>query len=186
MTVEPVPRPLCQDAPDLRSRGEELRRGWCTRAVSIELQPPTEAAGIRIGATREEAHRQCLAHGEPTPFRRASEVNASLVVHRPSGLSIFVYFDVADGVEAIEFGRPRSRDVVSFRGIDIFDTPADEVLMKLGEHTSIEVDEDGRSATARHLPARAVAIGGSPRATATRHTAGTSSPCSWLGPAHYG
>ncbi len=119
--------------------------------MSIELQPPTEAAGIRIGATREEAHRQCLAHGEPTPFRRASEVNASLVVHRPSGLSIFVYFDVADGVEAIDFGRPRSRDVVSFRGIDIFDTPADELLMKLGEHTSIEVDEDGRSLTAPDL-----------------------------------
>ena len=28
-------------------------------AVGIELQPPAEAAGIRIGATRDEAHRRC-------------------------------------------------------------------------------------------------------------------------------
>lgn len=119
--------------------------------MSIDLQPPAEAAGILIGATREEAHGQCLAHGEPKQFRRGGEVNSSLVVERPTGLSIFVYFDAADTVEAIEFGRPHSRDIVSFRGIDIFDTPADALVKKLREHTSIDIDEDGHSATAPDL-----------------------------------
>ena len=119
--------------------------------MSIDLQPPAEAAGIRIGATREEAQSQCLAHGEPMPFRRGDEVNASLVVERPSGLSIFVYFDATDAVEAVEFGRPRSPEVVAFRGIDIFGTPADALVTQLREITSIDVDEDGHSATAPDL-----------------------------------
>ncbi len=119
--------------------------------MSIDLQPPMEAAGIRIGATRDEARDQCLAHGEPKPFRRGDEVNESLVVERPSGLSIFIYFDVDDAVEAIELGRPQDHDVVSFRGVDIFDTPADVVVMKLREHSSIDVEEGGHSATAPDL-----------------------------------
>jgi hypothetical protein len=56
----------------------------------MDLQPPTEGAGIRVGATRDEARDQCLAHGEPRSFRRSNEANASVVVRRPSGLSIFV------------------------------------------------------------------------------------------------
>jgi hypothetical protein len=53
--------------------------------------------------------------------------------------------------EAVEFGRPRSRDVVTFGGIDIFGTPADALVMKLREITSVDVDEDGHSATAPAL-----------------------------------
>ncbi len=119
--------------------------------MNVDLQPPVEAAGIRIGATRGEARDQCLAHGEPNAFRRWNEVNESLVVQRRSGLSIFVYFDAMDEVEAIEFGRPGSHDTVMYRGIDIFDTPADALLQKLREHTSITVDEAGHSATAPDL-----------------------------------
>ena len=144
------------------TRGEEthwlrsvLRRNWCAGGVlgnvSIDLQPPVEAAGIRIGAARDEAREQCLAHGEPKLFRRSHEANASLVVERPSGLSIFVYFDVADVVEAIEFGRAEGNDVVLFRGIDIFGTPADTLVERLREITSVEVDEGGHSATAPDL-----------------------------------
>ena len=40
-----------------------------------------------------------------------------LIVTRGSGLSIFVYFDAGDSVEAIEFGRPRRSDVVAYRGV---------------------------------------------------------------------
>lgn len=120
-------------------------------AMNFDLQPPVEAGGIRMGATRDEARDQCHAHGEPKPFRRSSEVTTSLVVQRPSGLSIFVYFDAADVVEAIEFGRPQGSDLVSFLGIDIFGTPADTLVEKLREHTSVDIDEDGHSATAPDL-----------------------------------
>ena len=73
------------------------------------------------------------------------------MVERPSGLSIFVYFDVVDAVEAVEFGRSQGSDFVSFRGIDIFGTPADTVVEKLREHTSVDIDEGGHSATAPDL-----------------------------------
>ena len=120
--------------------------------MNIDLQPPTQAAGIRIGANRDEAQDQCLVHGEPKPFRRSNEANASLVVERPSGLSIFVHFDAADAVEAIELGRPEgSDDHVSFRGIDIFGTPADELVELLREHAAIEIEEEEHSVTAPNL-----------------------------------
>ena len=129
----------------------DARRRWSTQAVDIDLQPPTEAAGIRLGATRDEAHDQCLAHGEPKGFRRSNEANRSLVVERPSGLSIFVYFDGADAVEAIELGRPQGSDLVSFRGIDIFGTPADALVEMLRQHAVVEIEEDGHSVTAPDL-----------------------------------
>lgn len=120
--------------------------------MNIHLRPPTEAAGILIGSTRSEARGHCLALGNPSEFRRSDEPSASLVLQRPSGLSIFVYFDQDDFVEAIEFGGPRSgEDVVSYRGFDIFGTPADELIQRLSEHDLIEVSEHGRSVTAPDL-----------------------------------
>ncbi len=120
--------------------------------MDIHLRPPTEAAGIRIGSTRSEARRHCLALGNPSEFRRGDEASPSLVLERPSGLSIFIYFDREDFVEAIEFGRPRSgEDVVSYRGFDIFGTPANELIQRLSEHDRTEVAERGRSVTAPDL-----------------------------------
>jgi hypothetical protein len=54
-------------------------------------------------------------------------------------------------VEAIELGWPQGSDVVLFRGIDIFGTPADTLVERLREVTSIEVEEGGHSATAPDL-----------------------------------
>ena len=102
-------------------------------------------------ATRDEAHDQCLAHGEPKRLRRSNDATTSLVVERPSGLSIFVYFDAADAVEAIEFGRPQGSDLVSLRDIDIFGTPADALVEMLREYAAIEIEEDGHSVTAADL-----------------------------------
>jgi hypothetical protein len=120
--------------------------------VNIHLRPPTEAAGIRLGSSRSDALDQCLAHGQPSEFRRHDESRASFAVKRPSGLSIFVYFDPNDLVEAVEFGRPpNGEDVVSYRGFDIFGTSADELIQRLSEHDRIDVTEDGRSATAPDL-----------------------------------
>lgn len=120
--------------------------------VNIHLQPPTEAAGIPLGSTRADALGHCLALGEPSEFHRNDEARASLVLERASGLSIFVYFDPNDFVEAIEFGRPPGgEDVVSYRGFDIFGTSADELIQRLSVHDRIEVSEHGRSVTAPDL-----------------------------------
>lgn len=117
--------------------------------MNIHLRPPTEGAGIPLGSTRSDALRHCLEHGKPSEFRRNGETRASLVLKRASGLSIFVYFDPEDFVEAIEFGRPRSgEDVISYRDVDIFGTEADELIQRLSEYDRIEVSEQGRSVTA--------------------------------------
>ncbi|HSE68317.1 MAG TPA: hypothetical protein VLB12_15115 [Gemmatimonadales bacterium] len=117
--------------------------------MNIHLRPPTEGAGIPLGSTRSDALRHCLEHGKPSEFRRNGETRASLVLKRASGLSIFVYFDPEDFVEAIEFGRPRSgEDVILYRDVDIFGTEADELIQRLSEYDRIEVSEQGRSVTA--------------------------------------
>lgn len=74
------------------------------------------------------------------------------MLRRPSGLAIFVYFDPDDRVEAIELARPSNgEDVVSYRGLDVFGTAADELIQQLGEHGRIDVTENGHSATAPDL-----------------------------------
>ncbi|MDH2416199.1 hypothetical protein [Nocardioides sp. CER19] len=120
--------------------------------MRIDLRPPTDAAGITIGASRPEAIRSCRALGSPSDFHRGNETSVSLVVERPSGLVTFVYFDSTGSVEAIEFGRPTTdTDVVEYAGVDVFGTPAEELARWLSEHTRVEVADEGRSITAPDL-----------------------------------
>ena len=128
------------------------RAWWCTRKVSLHLPPPIEAAGVPLGSSRSDALRHCLALGEPSEFRRDGEARSSLVTTRASGLSVFVYFDPDDLVEAVEFGRPdNGEDVVSYDGLDIFGTTADELIDRLTQHERIQVSEHGRSVSAPDL-----------------------------------
>lgn len=72
----------------------------------------------------------------------------SLAVRRPRGLSIFVYFDSDDRVEAIEVGRPDGGDdVVLYRDVDVFKTSAADLIERLTAEDVVEVKEQGRSAT---------------------------------------
>lgn len=124
----------------------------CTWLVDIDLHPPVEAAGIHLGMTRSEARRRCAALGEPAEFRRSREANPSLIVERASGLSIFVYFDDGNAVEAVEFGRPcDDEDIVRYRGLDIFSTPAGELVKRLQNQGRIDIAEQGCSVTAPDL-----------------------------------
>lgn len=119
--------------------------------MGITLEPPTGAAGIEIGASRADAEKQCAVHGEPETFRRADETVPSLVVRRSQGATIFVYFDDADTVEAVELGRPDDGESVTFRDLDVFATPADEVMEALNQHAEVEVTDGSHAATAPSL-----------------------------------
>lgn len=119
--------------------------------MGIVLEPPTGAAGVLIGATRAEATRQCTAHGDPEPFRRHDEPNPSLSVRHSSGLFVFVYFDDADVVNAVELGRADNGEIVAFDDIDVFGTPAEDVVEQLRRKTPVEVTDGGRSVTAAGL-----------------------------------
>lgn len=119
--------------------------------MGIELEPPIGAAGVRIGTGRAEATRQCSVHGDPETFRRGDETIASLIVRGTSGPTIFVYFDDEDAVVAVELARPDDGQSVTFGDIDVFGTPADEVIDALGRHAEVEVTEGGHSVTASSL-----------------------------------
>lgn len=124
----------------------EASSGWCTHGVKIELRPPEGVTGVALGATRVEAQEQCARLGDPEEFRRGGEGPVSLVVPRPSGLSLFVYFDGDDRVDAIEIGRPDGdEDSVHLGGLDVFTTPAEDLVEPLrGEHR-VDVEDGGRS-----------------------------------------
>lgn len=119
--------------------------------MGIALNPPTEAAGVHLRASRSEAERQLAAHGEPNTFQRGGEGNPSLVVRAAGGLHVFVYFDDADVVDAVELGRPEGGESVTFDGIDVFSAPAEDVIEQLSRRTSVKVEDGGRSATATQL-----------------------------------
>jgi len=121
---------------------------WSTRRVRFELLPPSEVAGVTIGSTREVARDRCALLGEPEEFRRGGDGPPSFVVRRSSGLSLFVYFDSDDRVEAIEIGRPASdEDVVLHLDHDVFATPAEELIEVCRGGNVVEVDEQGRAVT---------------------------------------
>lgn len=120
--------------------------------MKIELRPPTEMAGIHIGSTRAKAHDECSRLGSPKDFRRGEQEPASFAVRRSGGLSIFVYFDSDDRVNAIEVGRPDDDgDAVFYKDLDVFKTPAEDLIDRLRGYDAVEVDEQGCAVTAPDL-----------------------------------
>ncbi|CAN7592437.1 hypothetical protein LJR027_004187 [Terrabacter sp. LjRoot27] len=66
-------------------------------------------------------------------------------------MSVFVYFDEADVVNAVELGRADNGEIVAFDDIDVFGTPAEDVVEQLRRKTPVEVTDGGRSVTAAGL-----------------------------------
>jgi hypothetical protein len=92
--------------------------------------------------------------GTPVVLRRTHGRRPGWGVHRPSGLFIGAYFDADDCLEAIEFGRPDGNDdAITYDGLDMFTTPAADLVAQLRQRTTIrvEADEDGHHFTAPSL-----------------------------------
>ncbi len=92
-----------------------------------------------------KAALESLGPLEPTAY-------GELAVHLPSGLGIGVGFGVGqtrDRVNAIELWRPHERDVVRYRGVNIFGSPALQVVEQLRHHVDLVANEDGNGFTAR-------------------------------------
>ena len=70
-------------------------------------------------------------------------------VHRSSGLFIATFFDADNRLEAIEFAGPHGKDdAVTYLGLDIFATPAADLVTQLRQHITIQQDENGNAFTA--------------------------------------
>ena len=117
----------------------------------IILRPPDLAGPLRIGATGQDTDDTLRQLGDPLVLCGVAGRRPGWGVVRPSGLEIGAYFDVDDRVEAIEFGRPgnNTEDTVTFNGLDVFTTPATDLVTQLRRHTAVE-EEYGRGWAHRH------------------------------------
>ncbi len=118
----------------------------------IDLCPPDAAGPLRIGADQSATVAALREFGEPrlcngTPGRRPS-----WFVLRPSGLLVRCHLDGHGDVGAIEFGRPTNdADTVRYQGIDLFGTPADELVAALRARTTVIEEEQGYAFVAPDL-----------------------------------
>lgn len=120
----------------------------------FELHPPQAAGPLRIGATVHDTAEILRQLGTPLVLCRTRGRRPGWGVHRSSGLFIGAYFDADDRLEAIEFGRPDGNDdAITYDGLDVFTTPAADLVAQLRQHTTIhaEAEEDGHFFTAPNL-----------------------------------
>lgn len=111
----------------------------------FELHPPQAAGPLRIGAAGHDTFETLKRLGAPLLVcRRTAGSGPAWGVRRSSGLFIATFFNPDNRMEAIEFGRPDSKDdAVTCDGLDVFTTPAADLVTQLREHTSVHQEEEG-------------------------------------------
>ncbi|MFI0372154.1 hypothetical protein ACH35V_30195 [Actinomadura sp. 1N219] len=127
--------------------------------MEFELRPEQGVPPMLLGATLAETRSalQGLGFLDVEDFRRAPDEPGALFFNGPAGrLSGFVYADEDGRVVAIEIANPNprhapgeARDTVAYSGLDVFSTPAQDVIETLTAGT--EVDAHGDSVIAPDL-----------------------------------
>ena len=121
-------------------------------SLVIDLRPPDTAGPLRIGADRTETVTALRELGTPRLVTRALGRRPAWAVERPSGLVVRAHSDRAGLLNAIEFGRPTgTEDVVRYRGMDVFATPAEEFIAMLRQQTSVVEEDHGYAYVAPEL-----------------------------------
>jgi hypothetical protein len=114
----------------------------------IHLHPPKLAGPLFIGAAGQEALDILRQLGQPLVICGIGGQKPGWGVERPSGLFIGAFFDAQGRVDAIELSRPgNSDDVVTYNGLDVFTTPAADLVTWLRLHTTLreqELDDEHR------------------------------------------
>jgi hypothetical protein len=109
--------------------------------VEFTLEPPNGIGPLRLGMTFHEARAALETLGVLTPT-----TGGELALHLPSGLGFSVGFGVGstlNRVNAVEVWRPRERDVVRYRDVDVFGLPAVGVVQRLRRYVDLVEDESG-------------------------------------------
>jgi hypothetical protein len=120
--------------------------------VIIELHPRFSAGPLDLAATGDEIIATMRQFGEPVVLCRVAGDRPGWGVEDPNGLFISAYFGADDRATAIQIGRPTNPVVsVTYEGLDVFRTPAADLVEALGRRTRIRADEDGHSFTAPDL-----------------------------------
>lgn len=108
--------------------------------MDLELDPPRGVGPLRIGMARVEANA-ALEQLREVDAVSASDVSGRHII-RPSGLMVSIGC-MRDRVQAVELSRPQTdADSVCFRGIDVFNLPARQVVERLRREIEIRQAED--------------------------------------------
>ncbi|TDD34051.1 hypothetical protein E1287_17715 [Actinomadura sp. KC06] len=120
--------------------------------MEFELRPEQGVPPVLLGATLAEARSalQGLGFLDVEDFQRAPDEPGALLFNGPAGrVSGFVYADEDGRVVAIEIANPNPRnapgegqDTVVYSGLDVFGTPAQDVIEALTAATEVDVDGD--------------------------------------------
>ena len=116
--------------------------------MEVVLDPPRGVGPLRLGMTPDEARAALETLGVPAPAS-----GGELALHLDSGLGFSVGFGAGatlGRVNAIEVWRPRERDVVRYRDVDVFGLPALEVVERLRQYVDVTPNDDD-GFTAREL-----------------------------------
>lgn len=118
--------------------------------MDFELEPPFGVGPLRLGMTADEARSALRPLG-----RLAPEAHSEFALNLPSGLRFSLGFGAAgparNRVNAIEIWRPAEHDVVRYRDVDVFATPARTVVERIRRHADLREFESGCSYAALDL-----------------------------------
>ena len=118
----------------------------------FELCPPEIAGPLHMGAPIADTVEILKGLGTPLVLCRPRGSPPGLGVRRSSGLFISALFGPDGHLEAIEFGRPEAADdIVIYDGLDVFTTPAEDVMAQLRHCGAEHEEEDGYAFTAPDL-----------------------------------
>ncbi|MGW6935384.1 hypothetical protein ACWGE0_35355 [Lentzea sp. NPDC054927] len=111
--------------------------------MDLILDPPHSGGSVRIGMPFDEAIQVVQAIEGFQLQAPAGGYTSPGFAHFDSGMSISLGPDRNGAVKAVEVYRP-DRDVdVTYRDIDVFSRPADEVIRLLAEIADVRVEDDG-------------------------------------------
>ncbi|MCX5093836.1 hypothetical protein OOK36_34120 [Streptomyces sp. NBC_00365] len=118
--------------------------------MDLIIDPPRAAGPVEIGmpiGAAEQALRSISGFLPPTPGER----RAPGFAHYTSEMSIAVDATQDGRVRSIEIYRPTEGVDIRLGEISIFGVPADEVILRLGEMASLQVEDEGLRVVAPSL-----------------------------------
>jgi hypothetical protein len=118
--------------------------------MDLIVDPPRAVGPLSIGMPILDAERLLYAIDGAVLPARDSRRNPGFV-HFESEMSIQVEPDGVGRLRSVEIYRPSSGVRVLYGEISIFETPADELIVTLGEQTPLEIESDGLSVVAPEL-----------------------------------
>lgn len=114
--------------------------------MDVDLRPPTGVGPVRIGMPFEEA-KAALSALEEFDLEHSFTETAPAFAAFLSGLSFSLAHSVSAGVESVEvYGAGTGRGV-TYEEIDIFTTPAADIIDQLRHRHQIVIEDDGRMVT---------------------------------------